>query len=154
MQVALGTEVGSCRDSEVTKLRAALTDPRHVLISNAVMTQRLALVALSAILALAGVVSCPRGTMACAMVQKAAHDCCGHSTNLRSADCCCGGAHQTSVQATGAASQDSGFSVSFAPMMVHSPVVTRASTACKGSALSHGPAPPNTPITQHTQLLL
>jgi hypothetical protein len=121
----------------------------------ATMGRRLGILTLAAAVGLPGLAFCPRGVMACGVARQASHDCCKHRTSLRSDDCCCG-AQRTSVQTTGAALQEGHASAGGSVTALHWVVPTTAPprTARAWFTFSHGLGPPDTPITQHTQLLL
>jgi hypothetical protein len=120
------------------------------------MARRLAVLVLTTIIAFAGVVTCPRGLVACTVGQQAVRDCCRHQTNLRNADCCCGGAHRTASQATDTALQPHQVSFTCIAASLHLATLAIAATGTPTAwhQLRHGLAPPDTPITQHTLLLL
>ena len=115
-----------------------------------------AVVAASIVVSTIGV--CPRGGLACSMPKPMSHCCCGSHATLRTTDCCAGGAHCPATVVK-AASTD----------REHRPsgklLVAIAWQAATGTSLAntvmsarcysrYGPAPPDTPITQHTSLLL
>jgi hypothetical protein len=94
--------------------------------------------------------------MACAMKRQASHDCCKHRTNLRSNDCCCAGAHQASPPAFSSLPQHAHALAFFVAALSQTALGVPALDCGVGltAPLGCGPAPPDTPITQHTQLLL
>ena len=119
------------------------------------MSRRLGILLLLAVVSLSGSATCTRGAMACPMVRQAAHDCCKHRATLRSDDCCCKAAHQLTSQAISTAPQTENVSVRLVVALLH-PVLspTTDSGSLSVGHLLHGVAPPDTPITQHTLLLL
>ncbi len=134
----------------------ALIQLRTVLNTELTMSRRLAILLLVAVVAAAGVVSCPRGAKACAFARKSAHDCCKQSTALRTGSCCCADGQQMPSPAIGASYQ---YDHSPAKALVAVlPLINQtgmANVLCAGSHhLRHGLAPPGTPVTQHTLLLL
>ncbi len=120
------------------------------------MSRRLAIVLLLEVVSSSGGATCPRGVMACSMAQPAAHDCCKHRTTLRSDDCCCKAVRQLTAQAISTTAQYENGSVKPVAALLHAVLSpTDAAGALKtAQPLRHGPAPPDTPITQHTLLLL
>ena len=120
------------------------------------MTRRLGTLLLLAAVSLSGAATCPRGVMACAMTPQATHDCCKHRTTLRSDDCCCKAAHQLTSQAVSTAPQNDNVPVKRVAALFH-PALSLGHTIGGSSVrqpLGDGADPPDTPITQHTQLLL
>jgi len=111
---------------------------------------------LLAAVSLSGAATCPRGVMACAMRQQATHDCCKHRATLRSDNCCCKAGRQLTSQAVSSAPQNGSVPVKLVAAPFHRalcpPDATRGISATQ--PLGHGVAPPDTPITQHVQLLL
>jgi hypothetical protein len=89
------------------------------------------------------------------MAVHARHACCDHVA-LQQARCCCGSGQRTAqlVSTAGPLQQDRG-----APPLAALPCwqtsVTEAVTLLAyGARSGHGPAPPDTPINSHIQLLL
>jgi hypothetical protein len=111
---------------------------------------------LLAAVSFSGAATCPRGVMTCAMMQQATHDCCKQRTTLRSNDCCCKAAHQLTSQAVSTAAQNDNVPVKLVAALFH-PALS-LTNATRGISATHplgrGADPPDTPITQHTQLLL
>ncbi|HEX7406636.1 MAG TPA: hypothetical protein VF515_03190 [Candidatus Binatia bacterium] len=122
------------------------------------MLERAAVVVLAASIVLGSVTVCPRGGLACPMQKPAGHHCCGSSSTWRAHDCCAGGAHLPSaaLTATGADQEHRHSTQAPAPFIV--PVTTAGSCwsvlGPQRCLLKGGPAPPDTPITRHTSLLL
>ena len=111
---------------------------------------------LLAAVSLSGAATCPRGVMACAMLQQATHDCCKHRTSLRSNDCCCKAAHQLTSRVVSTTPQSDNVPVKLVATPLH-PALRPTDTIgdrIAGQPLGHGVAPPDTPITQHILLLL
>lgn len=119
------------------------------------MARRLGTLVLVAAVALSGLLSCPRGVTACSVARHTSHDCCKSATTVRTNECRCGGHHE------GAAA------IGSAPQHGHSPAKLLVSATVPGAiappecsvarawySLRHGLAPPDTPITQHTRLVL
>jgi hypothetical protein len=120
------------------------------------MTRRLGIMLLLAAVSLSGAATCPRGVMACAMLQQATHDCCKHRTSLRSNDCCCKAAHQLTSRVVSTTPQSDNVPVKLVATPLH-PALRPTDTIgdrIAGQPLGHGVAPPDTPITQHILLLL
>lgn len=120
------------------------------------MSRRLGVLVLLIAVSLSGSATCPRGAIACSMMQPAVHDCCKHRTTLRADDCCCKAAHQLTSQAISTAPQRDTVSGRLVAALLH-PVPCWAAAGgglSAGNPLGHGVAPPDTPITQHTLLLL
>jgi hypothetical protein len=120
------------------------------------MAQRLATLLLAATVAFAGLTACPRGALSCTMLKQANRGCCGNQLSLRSHNCC-GNGQQAASQALNGIAGDSerqsfrSITVTLRVPDVHS--AAQQSGRCSVQT-GGGPAPPDTPITQHTQLLL
>ena len=120
------------------------------------MTRRLGIVLLLAAVSLSGAATCPRGVVTCAMMQQGTPDCCKQRTTLRTDDCCCKAAYQLTSQAVSTAPQNDNVPIKLVAALFH-PVLSLTNTTRAISAtdpLGRGADPPDTPITQHTQLLL
>jgi hypothetical protein len=119
---------------------------------------KLATAVLAVSIVISGISICPRGGLACSMPRAMGRCCCGSHAALRTTDCCAGGAHSpaTTVKAS---STDRDYRLSgklLAPVAWQAVSGTSlADTLVSGRCYSrYGPAPPDTPITQHTLLLL
>jgi hypothetical protein len=119
------------------------------------MLQRMAIVVLVTAVIGAGVSTCPRPVSACALSVHARHACCNHPA-LRAARCCCGTGQRTPqlVSTAGPVQQDHdahllaalpGWQASGDEVVARLAHRTRA---------GYGPAPPNTLVHSHIQLLL
>lgn len=120
------------------------------------MSQRLGVMLLLAAVTLSSVVTCPRKVVACSMAQRTMHDCCKQRTTLRNNDCCCQPAHQLTAQAVSTFPQDENVPIRLAVTLfqpVFSPI-DASRMISTAAAFGHGSDPPDTPITQHTLLLL
>jgi hypothetical protein len=118
------------------------------------MAQRLATLLLAATIAFAGVTVCPRGALSCMMMQQANHTCCGNQLSLRAHNCC-GQRASSHVLNTATGHADREFFKSITVSLCAANLDTVSGQDCR--RLIHtagGPAPPDTPFSQHTQLLL
>jgi len=106
---------------------------------------------------LAGVAVCARGVQACAAMAAASPDCCGDAARLDGGDCCCpaeGERAATFLPASAlvkAASFDPLLAV--APLRL-APLSAPAERALPTTTLARALAPPGTPVSLHTSLLL
>lgn len=107
--------------------------------------------------ALAGVAFCARGVQACAALMAAAPDCCKNEATLAATDCCCPakGGRQAAFLPAGELVK----AAAFDPLAAHvdaalDPVPTPHSLVVVWSHPPRALAPPDTPITLHTSLLL
>ena len=100
-------------------------------------------------------VPCPRTAMACNISRQSAHDCCKHRTTLRADNCCCKGATSSSSPALSNAQGDQLGKVLTATLPSDTLIAAIGIDATPvWQRLHRGLAPPNTPVTQHTLLLL
>ena len=120
------------------------------------MFRRLGILLLLVAVTFSATATCPRQVAACSMVRQAAHDCCNQRTMLRSNDCCCNASHQLTSQAINTVPQDKHASVALVAAVSHllpCPLHTTESISTS-APLADGADPPDTLVTQHTQLLL
>ena len=100
-------------------------------------------------------VPCPRAAMACNMSRPSAHNCCKHRPTLRADSCCCKGTTSSSSPALNNAQGDQLGKVLTATLPSADLIAAVGiDTAPLWQRLHRGLAPPNTPVTQHTLLLL
>ncbi len=90
------------------------------------------------------------------MARHSTHECCKERTTLRSNDCCCKAPNQLGSQTINTVPQDKHAAVTFAAAFSHAALSQANPTQRVGAPtlLRQGPAPPDTPLTRHTQLLL
>jgi len=106
---------------------------------------------------LAGVTVCPRGALSCSMALQAQHDCCAKGSGLHRVNCCGQAGQQPSrVVGSGIINQHQ-----TGVMHLAGATVALATGAAEPKAailnrlrLDCGPAPPSTPLSHHTLLLL
>jgi hypothetical protein len=119
------------------------------------MAQRLATLLLAATVAFAGLTTCPRGALSCTMLKQANRACCGNQLALRSHNCCGNGQQAASQALNGIAGHSERESFRSITVTLRVPDVHAAAPQrSRCSVQTGGPAPPDTPLTQHTQLLL
>lgn len=119
------------------------------------MLRRVAIVVLIAVVSTAVLSTCPRPVSACAMSFQARHGCCEHVA-VRQAPCCCGSNQRLPqlVSTAGPIAHAQGVRlVSVAARWQPEAAVTLALRVSRAAA-GHRPAPPDTPIHNHTRLLL
>jgi len=121
----------------------------------ATMSRKLAILLLALSMISAGLATCPRGAVACALLQQANHQCCGNHLSLRTRDCCRGERLPTPAFTSGAAGNGA---THLAKLLVTSAscLLTPAQPARGFPPSDHqyGLAPPDTLVTRHTSLLL
>lgn len=107
--------------------------------------------------ALAGVAVCSRGVQACAAMQAANPDCCGNGDSLAASDCCCPakGGQTAAFLPAGALVKMAGFDplLATAPILLE-PIGAPAERATWTMPLARALAPPETPVSLHTSLLV
>jgi len=105
----------------------------------------------------AGVTVCPRGALSCSMTMQTKHDCCAKGSGLHRVNCC-GHASQQPARVVG-----SGIISQHQTAVMHLAGTTVAlatgATEPEAAVLNRlrfdcGPAPPHTPLSHHTLLLL
>ncbi len=118
------------------------------------MVQRVAILLLVTVAAGAGVTTCPRRVSACTMSVQARHACCDHAA-LRVACCCAAGQRPAQLVSTaGPTQQDPGAKLLFAVPGWQPSLGEAVALAAHRLRAGYGPAPPDTPIDNHIQLLL
>jgi hypothetical protein len=120
------------------------------------MAQRLAALLLAATVAFAGLTVCPRGALSCTMLRQANHACCGNQLSLRARNCCGSGqegAGPVLSAISGHPDRESFRSCAVTLRAPDLPTAAQPGIRCPLHSAA-GSAPPDTPITQHTQLLL
>jgi hypothetical protein len=107
---------------------------------------------------LGGVTVCPKGALSCPTRKQANHRCCAHADAIHAADCCAAGAHSPSAAIkTGDANSEHDSSAKLLASFQVPASVFQGGWQVFGRQyrlLRAGPAPPRTPITEHTSLLL
>ncbi len=104
---------------------------------------------------LAGLTVCPHGALSCCTVaMQASHHCCGNGVQLKEVNCCGRNGRPDQTVASAMISQPDTILKYVAAMPA--PVLTRAARRdfVLVRLLDYGPAPPETPYTRHTSLLL
>jgi hypothetical protein len=119
------------------------------------MSRRIAILVLVTVVVAAGVTTCPRPVPACAMSVHARHACCDHVA-LRMARCCCAAGQRSAqlVSTAGPIQQDHAAKLLVAVPGWQANVSEAAALLAHYTRAGHGPAPPDTPIHNHIQLLL
>lgn len=118
------------------------------------MSRRLATLLLAILLAVTSTGLCARGAQACTMVKAAGHDCCS-GKSLWATDCCCPAKAQTAKFPASHGEQ----SLSSMPLLAVAPAILPPAAALLASrplgvVLARALAPPDTPVSRHTSLLL
>ena len=119
------------------------------------MLQRAVILVLVTVVVGAGVTTCPRPVKACAMSVQVQHACCDHVA-LRTSRCCCGTGQRTAqlVSTAGPLQQDHGLKLQVAALGWQPSITEAVALTAHRMRASHGPAPPDTLIHSHIQLLL
>jgi hypothetical protein len=120
------------------------------------MLRRVAILLLVTLVAGVGMTACPRPATACTMAVQARHACCDHVA-LRTSQCCCSAGQRTTqlLSPMGPYQPDHGSRLLAAVYGWQPDMATGVPlTAQQRMRAGHGPAPPDTPIHNHTQLLL
>ncbi len=116
-----------------------------------------AIAVLAAAVMFGGLVGCPRSGLACPMHKAmSGHRCCDHHSTLQATDCCTHGSQAPAVKAgsTDPEQRPSGkllVAVAWQTMATTSVAQVRVPLWCQAR---YGPAPPHTPVSEHTALLL
>jgi len=121
------------------------------------MLKFVGIVALLMSVLLAGITTCPRGALSCTMAMQRPHDCCAKGSGIRRVDCCGHEAQQPARSvAAGIISQYQTSVTSFVGMTPALPLRAAVSEAAvlQWLRFNLGPAPPYTPLSNHTLLLL
>ena len=118
------------------------------------MSRRLGPLLLALLLAATSIGVCARGVRACSMPPAASHDCCS-GKSLWANDCCCAGKAQRSAAVPdNGLTQASSTSVVLASGPAVLPAVPAALSSPTSVVLARAFAPPDTPVSRHTSLLL
>jgi len=120
------------------------------------MHRQLAILLLAVSVVLGSVTACPRGVLACSMVGQVNHQCCGNHLSLRSRNCCGGSTQLPAPALSTTARQDNAAPIHAAWAVTHQTCSTGSAqpTASGRYRLEGNPPPPDTPLAQHTALLL
>ena len=135
-------------------LRPGLT-PRGTIATLADMKRRLAIALLALLVAVTGVGMCARGVQACTAMGASTADCCGKTAKLAASDCCCPAKAERTSNLPSLPGQAGGASPVLAVAPALLPAAFDAVQLHLGSAVeSRAFAPPDTPVSRHTSLLL
>ena len=116
------------------------------------MVRQIGIGLLISVLALAGLVTCPRGG-SCLMARSTTPDCCRQHVALQAADCCCSKGQQ--VRATGTLTgQEQAVPTLWVATAPSGYLDLCARAPVRSRPLTHGLAPPDTPVSRHVTLLL